>query len=184
MTKRVLVPISTGFEEIEAISVIDILRRAGATVVVAGLAEGPVTGRSQIILTPDMDLDAALGQEPYDLVVLPGGLPNATTQRDDPRIIELLQQAARENRFTAAICAAPSALEKAGLLKDIPATGHPSCSGDLPSAKYKEDRVVVSGKVITSRAAGTAVEFAFALVSALFGEDKVREVNAGVLAKL
>ncbi len=184
MTKRVLVPISAGFEEIEAISVIDILRRAGAEVVVASLLEGKVTGRSQITLTPDMSLDKALGQAPYDLVVLPGGLPNAYTLRDDPRIVALLQKAAKEGRYTAAICAAPAALEKAGLLKGIFATGHPSCIEDLPSADYLEDRVVVSGKVITSRAAGTALEFAFELVSALFGEEKVREVNAGVLARL
>jgi 4-methyl-5(b-hydroxyethyl)-thiazole monophosphate biosynthesis len=182
MSKRVLVPISTGFEEIEALTVVDILNRAGASVVLAGLVPGPVTGRSKITVIPDMDLDAALAAEPYELVVLPGGLPNAYTLRDDPRIIALLKESAANNKEVAAICAAPAALEKAGLLAGIPATGHPSCESDLRSARYSEARVVQSGNVTTSRSAGTAMEFAFSLVRTLFGEEKVREVNIGVLA--
>ncbi len=183
MSKRVLVPISTGFEEIEALTVVDILNRAGATVVLAGLVSGPVTGRSKITVVPDMDLDAALAAASYDLVVLPGGLPNAYTLRDDPRIVSLLQKSAEADKEVAAICAAPSALEKAGLLAGIKATGHPSCRADLASADYSEDRVVREGRVTTSRAAGTAMEFAFSLVRTLFGEEKVKEVNAGVLAE-
>jgi 4-methyl-5(b-hydroxyethyl)-thiazole monophosphate biosynthesis len=117
-------------------------------------------------------------------VVLPGGLPNAYTLRDDPRIIDFIQKTAAEHKQVAAICAAPSALEKAGLLCGISATGHPSCVADLPSATYSEDRVVAAGNITTSRSAGTAMEFAFSLVRTLFGEDKVREVNVGVLARL
>lgn len=184
MTKRVLVPISTGFEEIEALTVVDILNRAGAHVVIAGLGDGPVTGRSKITVIPDMDLDAALEKGPYDLVVLPGGLPNAYTLRDDPRIIALVRQTAAAKHQVAAICAAPAALEKAGILDGISATGHPSCKADLVSAVYSEDRVVQVGNVTTSRSAGTAMEFAFSLVRTLFGDEKVREVNAGVLAKV
>lgn len=184
MTKWVLVPISTGFEEIEALTVVDILNRAGASVVLAGLIPGPVTGRSKITVVPDMDLDAALEKGPYDMVVLPGGLPNAYTLRDDPRIIALVRQTAAENHQVAAICAAPAVLEKAGLLNGICATGHPSCEEDLVSAVYSQDRVVRVGNVTTSRSAGTAMEFAFSLVRTLFGEEKVGEVNAGVLAKV
>jgi protein deglycase len=184
MSKCVLVPISDGVEEIEAITVIDILRRAGAEVIVAGLQDGPVTGRSNITLIPDMDLDAALRKGEYDLVVLPGGLPNAYTLRDDPRIVELVQKTAAAGGQVAAICAAPAALEKAGLLRGIKATGHPACKEDLPSADYSEERVVTSGNVTTGRSAGTAMEFAFSLVRILFDEEKVREVNAGVTARL
>lgn len=184
MSKRVLVPISEGFEEIEAITVIDILRRADAEVIAAGLQDGPITGRSNIVLTPDMSLDEALRKGDYDLVVLPGGLPNAYTLRDDSRIIELIQKTAAEGRQVAAICAAPAALEKAGLLRGIKATGHPACKADLPSSVYSEERVVTSGNVTTSRSPGTAMEFAFSLVRILFGEERVREVNAGVTARL
>ncbi len=183
MTKRVLVPVSTGFEEIEAMTVVDILRRAGAEVVVAGVDGDRVTGRSNITIIPDTDLDAALEGAPYDLMVLPGGLPNAYTLRDDPRIIRGLTQTASAGRV-AAICAAPVALERAGLLEDRPATSFPAMEKELVSARYSTERVVVSGRITTSRSAGTAMEFAFALVRELFGEEKAAEVNRGVLARL
>ncbi len=184
MSKRVLVPISKGFEEIEAFTVVDILNRAGASVVLAGLEPGPVTGRSKITVIPDMELDEALKEHTYDLVILPGGLPNAYTLRDDPRIIRLVKTIATSNKHLAAICAAPAVLEKAGLLTGIEATNHPACKTDLPSARYIEARVVCSKNITTSRSAGTAMEFAFSLVRTLFGPEKVAEVNAGVLANL
>lgn len=184
MTKRVLIPISKGFEEIEAITIVDILRRAGAIVVVAGVDGDEVMGRSSVTVIPDATLDTALAHGPYDLMVLPGGLPNAYTLRDDPRIIAALQATIEEGGKVGAICAAPVALEEAGLLDNRPATSFPAMENELTSADYSTDRVVVSGRVVTSRAAGTAMEFAFALVKALFGDEKVKEVNKGVLAKL
>jgi 4-methyl-5(b-hydroxyethyl)-thiazole monophosphate biosynthesis len=184
MSKRVLVPISKGFEEIEAVTIIDILRRAGAEVTVAGLDGDEVTGRSAITVIPDTSLDDALANGPYDLMVLPGGLPNAYTLRDDPRIIEGLKKTLEDGGKVGAICAAPVALEKAGMLADTPATSFPAMAKELVSADYSEDRVVVSGRVATSRSAGTAMEFAFALVRELFGDDKVDDVNKGVLAQL
>ena len=184
MTKRVLVPVSRGFEEIEAITIIDILRRAGSEVVVAGVDGNRVTGRSAITVVPDTSLNDALEKGPYDMMVLPGGLPNAHTLRDDPRIIGALQKTLAEGGKVGAICAAPVALERAGLLDARPATSAPSAEKELMSAVYSTDRVVVSGPVATSRSAGTAMEFAFALVRELFGDDKVDEVNKGVLARL
>ena len=184
MTKRVLVPISKGFEEIEAVTVIDVLRRAGASVVVAGVDGDTVTGRSNIAVIPDLSLDEALGKGPYDLMVLPGGLPNAYTLRDSPRIMAGLEEILANEGKVAAICAAPVALEKAGLLDNLPATSFPAMEQELTSARYSTDRVVVSGRISTSRSAGTAMEFAFALVRELFGDDKVEEVNKGVLARL
>jgi 4-methyl-5(b-hydroxyethyl)-thiazole monophosphate biosynthesis len=184
MSRRVLLPISTGFEEIEAVTIIDILRRAGAEVTVAALDGAEVTGRSAITVIPDTSLDDALANGPYDLMVLPGGLPNAYTLRDDPRIIDGLKKTLDDGGRVGAICAAPVALEKAGLLADTPATSFPAMQKELESAKYSEDRVVVSGRIATSRSAGTAMEFAFALVRELFGADKVNSVNTGVLARL
>lgn len=186
MTKRVLVPVSAGFEEIEALAVVDVLRRAGAEVVLAGLGSAPtVTGRSSITVIPDASLDEAVGRGSYDAVVLPGGLPNAHTLRDDARVIDLVRGTHAGGGVVAAICAAPVALARAGLLDGVPATCHPSKAAELRAVcRFSEERVVVAGRVVTSRAAGTAVEFAFALVRLLFGDAKVAEVNQGVLARL
>jgi 4-methyl-5(b-hydroxyethyl)-thiazole monophosphate biosynthesis len=184
MTKRVLVPIAEGFEEIEALTIVDILRRAGAEVVLAGLGEPPVVGRSNVSVIPDASLDEALAGAPYDLIVLPGGLPNSHILRDDERISRALAEQKQAGLYVGAICAAPLALDKAGVLDGCPLTGHPTIKGDLPAEGFREDRVVVAGKVLTSRAAGTAMEFAFAIVEELYGPEKVEEVNAGVLARL
>jgi 4-methyl-5(b-hydroxyethyl)-thiazole monophosphate biosynthesis len=184
MSKRVLTPIAKGFEEIEAVTVIDVLRRAGAEVVVAGVDGDRVTGRSGITVIPDLSLDDALARGPYDLMVLPGGLPNAFTLRDDSRVISYLKKTLANDGKVAAICAAPVALERAGLLDGTKATSFPAMEKELTSADYCEERVVVSGSIITSRGPGTAMEFAFQLVKELFGEDKAREVNQGVLARL
>jgi 4-methyl-5(b-hydroxyethyl)-thiazole monophosphate biosynthesis len=185
MTKKVLVPVSKGFEEIEALTAVDILRRAGAQVVLAGCeGEGAVEGRSSIRVVPDTSLEAALAEGPYDLIALPGGLPNAYTLRDDERLQAALKVQAERDGFVAAICAAPVALAEAGLLEGKAKTSHPAVKAEMPSEGYREDRVVVDGRVITSRGPGTAMEFAFALVRALFGEDKVEEVNGPVFARL
>ena len=185
MTKKVLVPVAEGFEEIEALTAVDILRRAGALVVLAGCeGEGAVEGRSGIRVTPDKSLDAALAEAPYDLIALPGGLPNAYTLRDDVRLRGELKAHAERGGLVAAICAAPVALAEAGLLEGKAKTSHPAVMAEMPSDGYREDRVVVDGQVITSRSPGTAMEFAFALVRALYGDDKVEEVNGPVFARL
>ena len=184
MTKRVLVPLATGFEETEAVTVIDILRRGAIVVVTAGLEQGPVTGRSDITLTPDTTLDEALAGAPFDAIVLPGGLPNAEILRDDPRVTAALSEILDRGGLAGAICAAPIALEKAGVLGGRNYTSHPSFEGALPAAGYTQDRVAVSSRVVTSRGPGTAMEFAFELLRELGGDDAVREVNQGVLAKL
>jgi 4-methyl-5(b-hydroxyethyl)-thiazole monophosphate biosynthesis len=185
MSTRVLVPLADGFEEIEAFTVVDILRRAGADVVTAGVeGKDSVTGRSSITAIPDTTLDRALDGEDFDLVVLPGGLPAAFTLRDDPRIVTALGRTAASGGRVAAICAAPVALERAGLLDGVEHTSHPTLRDQLPLESYSEKRVVTTGRIVTSRAAGTAMEFAFTLVRELFGEEKVREVNQGVLARI
>ena len=185
MSKRVLVPISRGFEEIEALCVVDILRRAGVEVVLACLEEErTVMGRSGIQVIADQTLSAALAAGPYDLVVLPGGLPNAHALCDDERVIACVQGQLAAGAWVAAICAAPLALQRAGVLEGLRLTSHPSVRDQLPGDRYSEDRVVVDGRVVTSRAAGTALEFAFTLVRLLVGAEAVLLVNAGVLADL
>jgi protein deglycase len=185
MSKRVLVPIAEGFEEIEAVTVIDILRRAKIEVVVAGvIANAVVKGRSGIAVQVDISLDEALAGLPFDAVVLPGGMPNAFTLRDDPRVVAAASDVFEKGGIAAAICAAPVALERAGLLEGRAATCHPGMEKELPAASRNDARVVVDGRVVTSKGPGTAMEFAFALVRLLAGDAEVSKVNAGVLAAL
>lgn len=179
---RVLVPLAQGCEELEAVTIIDLLRRAGIEVVTAGLDEQPVSTSRGVVLVPDATLEQAL-QENFDMVVLPGGLPGADHLRNDPRIIELLQRMATGDGYTAAICAAPKVLAEAGLLEGRQATFYPGAFD--PSAvkglDYLEQAVVIDGKVITSRGPGTAMDFALALIEVLMGGNKREEVDAALL---
>jgi len=177
---RVLIPLADGCEELEAVTVIDLLRRAGIEVTVAGLKPGTVQASRGVQLVPDTTLDAAL-QHDYDMVVLPGGLPGATHLREDPRIIALLQKMAAAGRYTAAICAAPRVLAEAGVLQGKQATGYPGTLDGLPGISVSSAPVVRDGKVLTSRGPGTAMDFALALIEALVGGEKRREVEAGLV---
>jgi 4-methyl-5(b-hydroxyethyl)-thiazole monophosphate biosynthesis len=183
--KKVLVPLAPGFEEIEAITVIDILRRAGVDVVVAGTQSGPIEASRKTRHIPDCTLDDVRAED-FDMIVLPGGQPGTTNLRHDPRIQRILEALQANNRRIAAICAAPSVLSAYGILKGRTATSHPSVRTEVAAgAKWISDqRVVVDGPIVTSQAAGTAMEFAFALVEILCGADKAAEVNRGVLARL
>jgi 4-methyl-5(b-hydroxyethyl)-thiazole monophosphate biosynthesis len=174
----VLVPLAQGCEELEAVTIVDLLRRAGIQVVTAGLDEGPVRASRGVTLLPDTTLDQALAQD-YDMVVLPGGLPGADHLERDPRIRALLVRMAASGRFTAAICAAPKVLAASGLLDGREATSYPGVLNglDIPSLHYRDDPVVQDGKVITSRGPGTAMDFALALIEALAGAQKRAEVE-------
>lgn len=181
---RVLVCIAPGFEDIEAVTPIDVLRRAGCDVVVAGLLDGPITSSRGLTICPDTTLDHVADEE-FDAVILPGGMPGAAHLRDDARVAAILQRHAASNRVTAAICAAPIALQRAGLLKDRTVTSHPAVQDQLTdAAEYSEARVVRDGQIITSRGPGTALEFAFELVAALCGPDKVEEINAPMFGRI
>lgn len=179
MTK-VLVPLADGCEEIEAVTIIDLLRRAGIEVVVAGLKPGVVTASRGVQLVPDLTLDRAL-QHDYDMVVLPGGMPGAAHLKDDARIIALLKKMAAAGQYTAAICAAPMVLAEAGLLGGKQATSYPGFLDGLPGVTLSAAAVVQDGKVLTSRGPGTAMDFALALVEVLSGSEKRRQVEAALL---
>lgn len=181
--KRVLIPLATGFEEIEALAVVDILRRAGAEVVLAGLIAGPITGRNEIRVLADKGLDEAL-REKFDMIVLPGGAGGTRRLREDERIIKALQGLTAEGKIIAAICAAPTVLSVAGLTEGRRLTSHPGVRAKLKGAILSDERVVVDGNLVTSQGPGTAIEFAFCLVTILFGGEKAAEVNSGVLARL
>jgi len=183
--KRVLVPLAPGFEEIEAITVIDILRRAGVEVTVAGTQAGPIEASRKTKHLADCTLDDVKADD-FDMIVLPGGLPGATNLRNDPRIRHIIDTLKARNRHVAAICAAPTVLSAFGVLDGRNATSHPSVRNEIASAagSVSDNRVVVDGPIITSQSAGTAMEFAFKLVEILCGTEKVAEVNKGVIARL
>jgi 4-methyl-5(b-hydroxyethyl)-thiazole monophosphate biosynthesis len=176
---KVLVPLAEGCEELEAVTVIDILRRAGVEVTVAGLAPGPVRASRGTVLVPDVDLDA-VKDETWDMVVLPGGLPGADHLENDPRILDLLRRQAGEDRHLAAICAAPKVLARAGLLQDREATAFPGVLEALEGAgvRLRSDPVVADGKIVTSRGPGTALDFALHLVELLRGRGTRDAVEA------
>lgn len=179
---KVLVPLAQGCEELEAVTIIDLLRRAKIDVTTAGLDKQTVTASRGVKLVPDTDLDSALKQE-YDMIVLPGGLPGADHLDNDPRIKSLLQKMAANQKYTTAICAAPKVLAHAGILDGRKATSYPGFLDDmnLPNTKISKEAVVVDGKVITSRGPGTAMDFALTLIEQLLGKQKRNEVEAGLV---
>lgn len=179
---RVLMPLAQGCEELEAVTIIDLLRRAGIEVVVAGLVPGIVKASRATQLVPDTTLDAALHEE-YDMVVLPGGMPGAQHLKDDARIIGLIQKMAATGRYTAAICAAPTVLAAAGVLSGKTATGYPGFleKMDLNDVTLSTDAVVRDGRVITSRGPGTAMDFALSLVEILSGLAVRRQIESALV---
>ncbi len=179
---KVLVPLAQGCEELEAVTIIDLLRRAKIDVTTAGLDKQTVIASRGVKLVPDTDLDSALKQD-YDMIVLPGGLPGADYLDNDPRIQALLKKMAGNHKYTAAICAAPKALANAGVLDGKKATCYPGFLDDmdLPNTIITNEAVVIDGKVITSRGPGTAMDFALTLIETLLGKQKRDEVEAGLV---
>jgi 4-methyl-5(b-hydroxyethyl)-thiazole monophosphate biosynthesis len=185
MMQRVVVPLAHGFEEIETVTVVDILRRAGIAVTIAGVEDGTppaaVEGRTGIKLVPDVEIDDVDATH-FDMIVLPGGLKGAQTLAKDQRVARLLPRFQEGDRYIAAICAAPTVLAAHGMIAGRRLTSHPSVKEQLTGAVYDEGRVVIDGRLVTSRGPGTAMEFAMALVQILVGRKKVEEINQGVLA--
>jgi 4-methyl-5(b-hydroxyethyl)-thiazole monophosphate biosynthesis len=177
---NVLVLLAEGFEEIEAITPIDILRRAGVDVVLAVLVDGiHVTGRSGITLHTDTTV-SAIETRLFDAIFLPGG-PGVKHLRADPRVRGILERHVAADRWITAICAAPTVLHDAGLLQGRRYTAHPSVANELPDIIATE-RVIIDGFLITSRGAGTALDFALQLVERLVSPENATEVAASICA--
>jgi 4-methyl-5(b-hydroxyethyl)-thiazole monophosphate biosynthesis len=178
--KKICIPLADGFEEIEAVTLVDVLRRAGFTVKTCALQSLQARGSHDITVVADMTIDQALDRE-WDLVVLPGGMPGAGNLRDDPRVGKLLEKAAAAGGYVGAICAAPIALAHFGFVKGKRATSYPGFSDQMPGAIYSQDRVVHDRKVLTSRGPGTAMEFAFSITEILSDRSKVEELKKRML---
>ncbi len=182
-SKKVLLILAPGYEELEAVAVIDILRRANIEVIVAGTVKGPVPSARDVKIVPDRELDEVLSED-FDLIVLPGGIDGTENLAKDPRVVDLLTRQLKAQRAVGAICAAPTVLDRHGLVSGKAITCHPVAHQAIKQANLTDARVVQDGMVITGQAAGTAVEFALKLVEFLAGKDVMIEVNKGVLAKI
>ncbi len=183
MTRIALVPIANGTEEIEAVCIIDVLRRAGVDVTVASVEDTlQVTASRGVRLVADRPIGECVGQT-YDLIVLPGGMPGAEHLRDCAALIDLLKAQREAGRLYGAICAAPVVVLQAHGLLPGRATAHPGVSDRLPDQTSVAQRVVVDGTCITSRGPGTAIEFALALVAALFDPEQAAEMGRHMLIK-
>ncbi len=179
-SKSVLTLATDGFEEIELVAPVDLLRRAGANVVIAAMgSERHIVGRNKIAVVADV-LIGDVDTMQFDLLLLPGG-PGVTVLREDGRAAQLAREFVESGRGVAAICAAPAILAEAGILADRAFTAHYSMYEELPLAD-RTARVVVDGQVITSRGAGTSLDFGLAIVRYLFGEAKAGEVAASIMA--
>lgn len=169
---KVFVFLADGFEEIEGLTVVDLLRREDIDVVTVSMADSKsIIGAHQIELEADIMFHEVLEVEGC-MFVLPGGMPGTKHLREHEGLGKLLKKAYNNDKYIAAICAAPTVLEKHGILAGKKATSYPSEEEALVSADYQTDKVVVDGKVITSRGLGTAIEFAGTLVEILKGTEE------------
>lgn len=178
--KTALILFADGSEELEAVTVINILRRAGVTVVFAGLHEGPLRGSRGTVLVPDTALDDVLERD-YDMVVLPGGQPGTNNLKADERVLKLVRRMFEAGKYVTAICAAPSVLATAGLLDGKRATAHWACGHTLseryPSVRVEPDRIFVrDGSVLTSAGVTAGMDLALALVEEDHGPEVARIV--------
>jgi 4-methyl-5(b-hydroxyethyl)-thiazole monophosphate biosynthesis len=181
--KRVLVPLAEGFEEIEAVAIVDVLRRAEVEVVVAGLSGKRVLGAHGIALEADALL-AEVDATTFDMLVLPGGMPGTTNLMADARVLAAVRELHARGRTTAAVCAAPRVLAAAGVLAGREVTSHPSVRGMLAPAEVRSGpRVVRSGTIVTSQGPGTSIEFALELVRELAGPERAQALAAGMLVQ-
>ena len=178
--KRALVVLAAGAEEMEAVITADVLRRAGVAVTLAGLeSEKPVECSRHVRIVPDKALEEAAQEGPYDVIVLPGGAGGAKRLAESEMVKRLLVEQEVKGRLIAAVCAAPSALAAHGIARGRTVTSHPAVRDALeadPAYSYSEARVCRDGTTITSRGPGTCFEFSLAIVAALCGDDKARDV--------
>lgn len=178
--RRVLCLITDGFEEIETVTPVDILRRANVEVVISSMSGArEVTGRSGIRLVAD-EVYSGAAPEDFDVLLLPGG-PAVAALRKDGRAAALARQFYDAGREVAAICAAPLILHDAGLLHGLAHTSHFSTHGELTAASGAE-RVVCSGRIVTSRGAGTALDFALELVRRLVSDQEAECIARAIMA--
>jgi len=182
---KALVFLASGFEEIEAVTIVDVLRRAGVDVTIAGLAPNVVEGAHAMKIVPDKTIDE-VKVEDFDAVIVPGGNPGYKNLRNDPRVIDIVKKAFNSNKLLAAICAAPAVLSDAGILNGKACTIYPGMENELEKGggKPKQDLVVVDGNIITSRGPATALPFALNIAERMAGKQVAEAVGKKTMANI
>lgn len=180
---KVLVPLAEGFEELEAITIIDLLRRAGFEVISAGLDAQPVRASRDNVIIPDTSIDQVMEQQ-FDLIVLPGGLPGADNLRNNENVQTLIKRQHKHNKLIGAICAAPKALAAADILKGKTITCYPGALDQLDTSDItiSSKNIEIDGNIVTSRGPGTAMDFALQLIEQLGGQE-LRQTIAAQLVR-
>ena len=182
---KALVFLASGFEEIETVTIVDVLRRAGVDVTVAGLTPNIVEGKHGVKIVPDKSIDD-VSVEDFDAFVVPGGNPGYKNLRNDQRVINMVKKAFNSNKLVAAICAGPAVLSDAGILNGKACTIYPGMEDELRKGggKPKQDMVVVDGNIITSRGPATALPFAIKLAEKMVGKQVAENVSKKTLANI
>lgn len=179
--KKTAILFANGYEEVEALTVVDLLRRAKIGCEILSVADsGQVTGSHGISIGADRNFSGTDFSQ-YDGVILPGGMPGTTNLAADERVLALLRSFAAAGKLTAAICAAPTLLAKAGLLDGKKAVCYPGMEEQLTGAKVSFDPVAVDGTVITSRGLGTAIPFALSIVQYFEGRERAEALASSVV---
>ncbi|RKX73358.1 MAG: DJ-1 family protein [Spirochaetes bacterium] len=181
--KKVAVLLADGFEEVEALTPVDFLRRAGIEVITAGIGGREIKGGHDIKVIADVEIDR-LKTDELDGVIIPGGNPGAKNVGASKEALKLVRDIEKEGKLIAAICAAPAlVLAPAGVLSGKKATCYPGYEGEFKDTSFSDDRVVVDGNLITSRGPGTAAEFSIEIIRYLVGDEKADEVHKRTLQK-
>ncbi|NLV88770.1 MAG: DJ-1/PfpI family protein [Tissierellia bacterium] len=179
---KVIVFLAEGFEEVEALTTVDYLRRKGIVVdTVSITSDKEVKGAHQVTVLADKIIDEITDLDSYDGVIIPGGIPGATNLRDHSRVVEIVKTLYDKGKLAAAICAGPIVLERAGIIKGKKVTSYPGFEGDLKDGIYEEERVVVDGNMITARGPAIAVDFAIEIIKYLLGAEKAEELKKDIL---
>lgn len=178
--KKIVVMLAEGFEEIEALTVVDVLRRANVECDLVSISGKEVLGAHDILVTADKVMDEA-ELNSYDGVVLPGGMPGAANLKNNIRVVELIKEFSAVGKIVAAICAAPIVLEKAGIIGGKKITSYPSFDIHLGNCIYSEDVVVRDNNIITSRGPATTLPFSFEILEALGLEEEAKELKESMM---
>jgi protein deglycase len=177
---KVVILLAEGFEEVEAVAIVDVLRRADIEVVVAGMHEGPITSSRRVRVLADTVIDT-IRSEDFDMIVLPGGQPGSDNLNADARVQGLINEFNAKGKLIGAICAAPYVLANAGILEGKRATSYPTYKDRLGKVVYEEQSVVEDGNVMTSRGPGTALCFGLSIVARLVGKEKAQQIRQAML---
>jgi len=166
---NVIVPLAQGFEEIEAVTIIDVLRRAEINVTTVYLKNNPVKGSHDISVTADKNIDDIEASD-FKYIILPGGMPGSKNLKEDDRVINLIREIYSRGDYAGAICAAPIVLDRAGVISDKKVTCYPGYENEIVISEYIPEPVVTDERIVTGRGAGCAIPFALELVKMIKGE--------------